>query len=200
MQRFFVDVLRSQGVIAPLIVDVGIGLGAPTLLDLARELKRSGFETATVLGIDASTEMLTWTNLIFQRMRDQIGLPPGIRLVLEHGDVCHPSESAFSLRSIVERLFGAGTRADLCLSSNLLRGPSRRPPPEAIASMRNCISKSGFIGLGAGNATDLLTVDVFRQPSDQSLASFNITYGEPDTEHARRLAVLRELTSSQQVR
>ncbi|MEN9845123.1 MAG: hypothetical protein RIS36_270 [Pseudomonadota bacterium] len=190
MQRLFVDLLKSQRIANPLILDVGIGLGAPTLIDLAGELHRAGFEAATVVGMDASANILTATNLILTRFRASGDIPNGIQIILEHGDISLPCESPFSLKSIVERLCGVGTLADLCLSSNLLRGLPDHVLKQAITSMRACVSEGSFIGLGAGNSEDLLTVDVFRATSEQVLASFNIHYGESVSEHQQRLTKL----------
>lgn len=192
MQRLFVEVIKSQGVDPPIILDVGVGLGAPTLIDLARELLQAGFKGATIVGIDASEKVLEWTKLIFHQLRKKGEFPSGVEIILEHGDVCRQSEDACSPKSILKKVLPAGRLADICFSSNLILGLPKELAPQAMTSLRDCVSSSGLLVLGAGNACDQLHVEVFRPDSSQHFMSFDVRYGESDTQRADRLRRILE--------
>lgn len=182
MQQLLVEHLKQREVKHPIILDIGIGMGAPTLVDLANELTRTGFKSGTIIGIDASPRILQATRHILDRLRSQGEIPNDIKILLEYGDICSEKNSRYSPLSILQNHFPGRTLADLCLSSNLVLGLQREPALHAIESMRDCVSDRGLVVLGAGYAESTLNVTIYDKSSPETLGSVALRYGDMESD------------------
>ena len=181
----------------PLIVDVGIGMGAPTLIDLANELVSAGIENAAIVGIDAAQIVVQTSKSLIQKARDEGKIPKGIAIQIEWGDIAQTQPQYYSITSVIERLHGQGARADLCLSANLIQGLPKYVRPTAIKSLCEASSASGLVGVGAGEADSSLKIDIVDASSGKIVQSLTAQHGESDPIRAEQLEQVRRAVTEQ---
>lgn len=172
---------------SPLIVDVGIGMGAPTLIDLANELVSAGIKNAKIVGIDAASNVVQTSEILIQRALEEGKIPEGIAIHIELGDIAQKQSEHYSITSVIERLYGKGTRADLCLSANLILGLPEDVRPTAIKSLCEASSASGLVGVGAGEADSSLKIDIVNASSGKIVQSLTAKHGENEQSRAEQL-------------
>jgi hypothetical protein len=192
MQEGVCRFLSALSVHHPIIVDVGIGAGIPTILDLARALPSVGISTATIVGIDVNENVVKWGNLILQQMRNRSEIPSNIRIELRVGDILASDGSPLDVRSVVEGVCGNGVRAHLTLTSNLVNGFDPADSACAIASLRAATESKGLVVMGAGDSNTYLDVRVFDPKSGDPVGTYRLTFGEA---HERFQADLMQLAS-----
>jgi hypothetical protein len=163
MQKLLAQYLYARGIESPVILDVGIGLGAPTLIDLAKQLKAAGFKNATIIGVDANSIVLRTAEVLLGKAKARGGIPEGCTIHLEYGDICAGEGTQYSLESIARKHTRHPDRlADLSVSSNLLGALLPEEQLRARESLCRSINRDGIVGLGWGSAEDSLRLEVLR--------------------------------------
>jgi hypothetical protein len=97
---------------------------------------------------------------------------------------------------VIERLYGQGARADLCLSANLILGLPEDVRPTAIKSLCEASSASGLVGVGAGEADSSLKIDIVDASSGEIVQSLTAHHGESEQSRAEQLEQVRRAVTN----
>lgn len=199
-QDVFARYLKNIGVDQPLIIDVGIGDGAPTIRDFAFALEKVGLESATIVAIDACK----WRVLAANALLERLTWPESIKVHFVLGDVTAPIQSDFNIRNVVSRLEFEGhllrTECDLATSANLLNGLEGNDLQTARESLSSIVKSDGMIGLGKGDGSFTsrnidLVFDLYRPTSPQA-ASGRIDFSSNRHFHLLPLSSQESLLSN----
>lgn len=162
-QRFLVNQLRSLMIDHPIIFDFGIGMGAPTVIDLATIVREAGFTRATIIGVDANSRVLQASWIINSNPKQSA--PPNINIYYVAGDISNFDTLLGPLATMInyDRCASLSSsssdiainpKAHLCLSANLIPALNSDLRDRALQNMINLTRSGGLIGLGQGGVTD----------------------------------------------
>jgi hypothetical protein len=185
-QSLLVEELRKTGIEHPIIFDFGIGMGAPTIIDLAVIVQEAGFSSATIVGVEADPNVI-FTSWVFLSQSYGSGVvKPNIRIYYVAGDITNFESLNDPLAKMID--YDSSTlarplptdrtsdaKAHLCLTSNLLPGLRADEAQTALANLVSLTRLKGFIGLGQGGVTDGgLTLRWGQRLSDSDSVNLNV--------------------------